>query len=162
MAKQGGGLDEKTAGYYLGVYGLLFMAGRFFGTFLLKFINSHKLLSIYAIISTGLCLTAILGKGDYVIYSLGGLGFFMSIMFPTIFALGLEELGEDTKPGAALLVMAIVGGAIFPYIMGTVIDLNGDKIQTGYIVPLICFLVIIYFGLVGYKVKIHEKPLELE
>jgi len=161
MAKQGGGFDEKTAGYYLILYGLLFMGGRFIGTFLLKFFSPQKLLTAYAVICTLLCLTAILGRGDYVVYSLGGLGFFMSIMFPTIFSLGLVELGEDTKIGGSLLVMSIVGGAIFPFIMGTVIDLSGDKVQPGYIIPLICFLVIIYFGIAGYKVKIHEKPVEL-
>ncbi len=163
MAKQGGGIDEKTAGYYLSVvYGLLFMGGRFIGTFLLKFISSHKLLTIYAIISTLLCLLAILGQGASVIYSLGAMGFFMSIMFPTIFSLGINELGKDTKIGSSLLVMSIVGGAIFPYLMGIVIDMNGDNIQLGYIVPLACFLVIIFFGVYGYKVKIHEKPVELE
>lgn len=161
MAKQGGGVDEKTAGYYLSIYGLLFMGGRFFGTFLLKFIARHKLLTIYAVLCTLLCAIAILGKGEYVVYALGGLGFFMSVMFPTIFSLGLVELGEDTKIGGSLLVMAIIGGAIFPYIMAWIIDLNGDKIQPGYIVPLICYLVIIYFGVSGYKVRIHEKAVEL-
>ena len=161
MAKQGGGIDEKTAGYYLGIYGLLFMGGRFIGTFLLKFIASQKLLTAYAIIASGLCLLAILGEGASVIYSLGALGFFMSIMFPTIFSLGINELGKETKTGSSLLVMSIVGGAIFPYLMGTVIDFNGDNIQTGYAVPLACFLVIVYFGIKGYKVKIHEQPVEL-
>lgn len=161
MAKQGGGMDEKTAGYYLSIYGLLFMGGRFFGTFLLKFVARHKLLTIYAVLSTLLCAVAILGKGEYVVYALGGLGFFMSIMFPTIFSLGLVDLGEETKIAGSLLVMSIIGGAIFPYIMATVIDLNGDKIQPGYVVPLICYLVIIYFGVSGYKVRIHEKPVEL-
>lgn len=162
MAKQGGGLDEKTAGYYLSIYGLLFMGGRFFGTFLLKFVARHKLLTIYAVLCTLLCATAILGKGEYVVYALGGLGFFMSIMFPTIFSLGLVDLGEDTKIGGSLLVMSIIGGAIFPYLMAWIIDLNGDKIQPGYIVPLICYLIIIYFGVSGYKVRIHEKPDELD
>lgn len=161
MAKQGGGLDEKTAGYYLSIYGLLFMAGRFVGTFLLRFVARHKLLTIYAVLCTLLCLPAILGKGEYVVYALGGIGFFMSIMFPTIFSLGLVELGEDTKTGGSLLVMSIIGGALFPYIMAWVIDWNGDKIQPGYIVPMICYLVIIYFGVKGYKVKIHEKAVEL-
>ena len=82
-------------------------------------------------------------------------------MFPTIFALGLVDLGEDTKIGSSLLIMSIIGGAIFPYIMGTVVDMSHDKIQPGYIVPLVCFLVIIYFGVSGYKVKVHEKPVEL-
>ena len=161
MAKQGGGFDEKTAGYYLGVYGLLFMAGRFIGTFLLKFISPQKLLTIYSIISTLLCLLAILGQGASVIYSLGALGFFMSIMFPTIFALGIHGLGNETKIGSSLLVMSIVGGAIFPYIMGAVIDIYGDNIQIGYSVPLVCFLVIIYFGMYGYKVKSYEAPVEM-
>jgi len=162
MAGQGGGIDEKTAGYYLGIYGLLFMAGRFAGTFFLKFISSQKLLSLYSIISVILCIVAISGKGGYVIYSLGALGFFMSIMFPTIFTLGIAELGKDTKIGSSLLVMSVVGGAVFPYIMGTVIDLNGDNIQTGYIVPLLCFVVILFFGLIGYKVKIHPPRVRLD
>ena len=153
MAKQGGGFDEKTAGYYLGLYGLLFMGGRFVGTILLRYIASHKLLTVYAILSTLLCVVAILGKGAYVVYCLGAIGFFMSIMFPTIFALGIDGIGDDTKPGSSWLVMSVVGGAIVPYIMATVIDLNNDKIQTGYIIPLICFLVVLYFGLNGYKIK---------
>ena len=153
MAKQGGGLDEKTAGYYLGLYGFLFMAGRFVGTALLRYISSAKLLAIYAIISVALCAVAILGNGAYVIYALGALGFFMSIMFPTIFALGIDGLGDDTKPGSSWLVMSIVGGAIIPYIMATVIDYSHDSIQPGYIIPLLCFLFIVYYGLNGYKIK---------
>jgi MFS transporter, FHS family, L-fucose permease len=162
MAQQGGGLDEKTAGFYLAtVYGVLFLVGRFSGTFFLKYVKQQKLLTIYAVACTVLCMAAILGKGEYVVYCLGGLGFFMSIMFPTIFSLGIVELGEDTKIGSSLLVMSIVGGAIFPYIMGTIIDMSGDKIQPGYVVPLVCYLVIIFFGVKGYKVKQHEKPVEL-
>ena len=161
MAQQGGGFDEDTAAAYLGIYGLLFMIGRFAGTFFLKFVRQQKLLTIYAVICTLLCAIAILGKGEYVVYALCGLGFFVSIMFPTIFALGIVDLGEDTKIGSSLLIMSIIGGAIFPYIMGTIVDMSNDKIQPGYIVPLICFLVIIYFGVSGYKVKIHEKPVEL-
>ncbi|MBJ6145368.1 L-fucose:H+ symporter permease [Hymenobacter sp. BT559] len=153
MAKQGGGLDEKTAGYYLGLYGLLFTAGRFIGTALLKYVSSQRLLSIYAVIAIALCGVAVLGNGAYVIYALGGLGFFMSIMFPTIFSLGLAGLGDDTKPGSSWLVMSIVGGAAMPYLMGTVIDLQGDAIQAGYVVPLACFVVVLLFGLYGYRVK---------
>jgi FHS family L-fucose permease-like MFS transporter len=74
-------------------------------------------------------------------------------MFPTIFALGIDGLGDDTKPGSSWLVMAIVGGAIIPYVMATVIDYNKDQIQPGYIIPLICFLFIVYYGLSGYKIK---------
>lgn len=152
MAQQGGGLDEKTAAYYLAIYGFLFTAGRFAGTALLQFIASQKLLAIYAVAAIILCLIAILGDGAYVVYALGGLGFFMSIMFPTIFGLGIEGIGEDTKPGSSWLIMSIVGGAILPYAMGTLIDYYGDNIQIGYSIPLFCFLVILYFGLKGYKI----------
>lgn len=152
MAQQGGGFDEKTAAYYLAIYGLLFTVGRFAGTAILQFISSHKLLSIYAAIAVLLSMVAIFGNGAYVVYALGAIGFFMSIMFPTIFALGIEGIGDDTKPGSSWLIMSIVGGAILPYAMGTLIDLNNDNIQIGYSIPLVCYLIILYFGLRGYKV----------
>lgn len=152
MAQQGGGLDEKTAAYYLAVYGFLFTVGRFAGTALLQFTSSQKLLSIYAVVAVLLCVVAIFGNGAYVVYALGGLGFFMSIMFPTIFGLGIQGIGDDTKPGSSWLIMSIVGGAILPYGMGSLIDSYGDNIQIGYSIPLVCFLVILYFGLKGYKI----------
>jgi FHS family L-fucose permease-like MFS transporter len=153
IAQQGAGLDEKTAGYYLGIYGFLFMAGRFIGTFFLKFVKDYVLLSIYCVISVILCLVAIYGTGIYVIYALGGIGFFMSIMFPTIFSLGLVGLKSNTETGSSWLVMSIVGGAILPYAMGTLIDIKHDDIQSGYIIPLFCFIIILYFGLFGRKVR---------
>jgi FHS family L-fucose permease-like MFS transporter len=152
MAQQGGGFDEKTAASYLALYGLLFTAGRFAGTALLQYISSPKLLSIYAMICVLLCLVAILGQGSYVVYALGAIGFFMSIMFPTIFALGIQGIGEDTKPGSSWLIMSIAGGAILPFAMGSLIDAYGDDIQIGYSIPLVCFLIILYFGLRGYRI----------
>ncbi len=157
MAMKIGGVDEKTAGYYLGtIYGILFLAGRFIGTLLTRYIASHKLLQLFSITASVLCLLAIFGNGMVVVYALGAMGFFMSIMFPTIFALGIANLGKETKIGSSLLVMSIIGGAIFPIIMGRIIDLTNDDIQKGYIVPFICFLVIIYFSVRGYKVKTIE------
>ncbi len=153
MAEQGANMDEKTAAYYLGVYGALFTAGRFIGTFFLKYVKDYVLLSIYAALSTILCAVAIYGTGIYVIYALGAIGFFMSIMFPTIFSLGLVGLKNNTETGSSWLVMAIVGGAILPYGMGTLIDMNHDDIQSGYLIPLVCFLIILYFGIFGHKVK---------
>jgi FHS family L-fucose permease-like MFS transporter len=147
----GGGVDEKTAGYYLGVYGLLFMVGRFAGTLLLSFAQPARLLSLYAAVCILLSLVAVYADGRFVVLALGGLGFFMSIMFPTIFSLGIEGLGEDTKPASALIVMSIIGGAVFPVLMGDIIDRNGDNIQSGYLVPLGCYLVVLMFGLYGYK-----------
>ncbi|MFY7887596.1 MAG: L-fucose:H+ symporter permease [Spirosomataceae bacterium] len=153
MAQKGAGFDEKTAGYYLGIYGSLFMGGRFAGTFFLRFIAANRLLAIYSIACVILSAIAIFGNGVFVIYALGALGFFMSIMFPTIFSLGIANLGEDTKQGSSWIIMAIVGGAILPYLMGTVIDNFGDNIQLGYAIPLICYLIILYFSINGYKVK---------
>jgi MFS transporter, FHS family, L-fucose permease len=153
-AVKGGGIDEKTAGYYLGVYGLLFMIGRFAGTFFMRFIKPEKLLAVYTFICIVLSLLAINLNGAFVVYALGGLGFFMSIMFPTIFSLGIKGLGEATKTGSSLIIMAIVGGALFPYIMGGIIDYYSDDIQKGYYVPLFCFLFVLYFGVAGYKIKI--------
>jgi len=153
IAQKGAGLDEKTAAYYLTAYGFLFMVGRFSGTFFLKVVKDYVLLSIYAVCSILLCLVAIYGTGIYVIYALGGIGFFMSIMFPTIFSLGLVGLKSNTETGSSWLVMSIVGGAILPYGMGTLIDMKHDDIQAGYIIPLLCFVIILYFGVFGHKVK---------
>ena len=153
VAIKGGGIDEKTAGYYLGIYGLLFMIGRFAGTFFMRFMEPQRLLAIYSAICIVLSIFSITLEGKFVVYALGGLGFFMSIMFPTIFSLGIKNLGADTKSGASLIVMGIVGGAFFPYLMGWIIDFYGDDIQKGYYVPFVCFFFVLYFGISGYKVK---------
>jgi MFS transporter, FHS family, L-fucose permease len=153
MAMSGGGVDEKTAGYYLGTYGLLFMIGRFAGTFIMRFVEPARLLSIYTVVCILLSAVAVFAAGQFVVLALGGLGFFMSIMFPTIFSLGIVGLKEDTKPASSLIVMAIIGGAVFPVIMGKIIDSSGDNIQMGYIVPFVCYFFVLYFGLVGHKVK---------
>ncbi|MBL7816630.1 MAG: L-fucose:H+ symporter permease [Saprospiraceae bacterium] len=153
MAMTGGGVDEKTAGYYLSLYGLLFMIGRFAGTAIMRFVAPAKLLSLYSVACILLGAAAIFTEGSLVVWALGGLGFFMSIMFPTIFSLGIVGLKEETKPASSLIVMAIIGGAIFPVIMGNIIDRAGDNIQAGYIVPLVCYIFVLYFGLVGHKVK---------
>ncbi|TYP95833.1 FHS family L-fucose permease-like MFS transporter [Sphingobacterium allocomposti] len=153
MAQQGAGVDEKTAGYYLGVYGLLFMAGRFVGTVLLRYTSAPRLLSMYAFACVLLAATAVFGSGMMVLYALGGLGFFMSIMFPTIFSLGIIGLGNDTKQASSWLIMSIVGGAVFPFLTGDMIDRAGDNAQIGYIVPLVCYLVIFWYAIKGYKVR---------
>lgn len=152
VAQQGAGLDEKSAGYILGVvYGLLFMGGRFVGTFLLRYIAAQRLLAIYAICCVVLAAVAIFCSGTVILYAMGGLGFFMSIMFPTIFSLGIVGLGDETKQASSWLVMSIVGGAVFPYIAGGIIDTFHDNTQMGYMVPFICYVVILWFALKGYK-----------
>ena len=77
--------------------------------------------------------------------------FFMSIMFPVNFALGLRNLGNHTKRASSFLVMAIVGGAIFPALMGYIADIS--TMQIGFVIPLICFIVVFLFGITGYKIK---------
>jgi FHS family L-fucose permease-like MFS transporter len=131
---------------------LAFLAGRFSGTFFMKYISPNKLLVIYSAINIALSAIAIVSSGMITVYALIGVGFFMSIMFPTIFALGIKGLGGDTKIGSSLIIMSIVGGALIPLIMGRISDITGN-IQNGYIVPLICFVVVLYFGIKGHKIK---------
>lgn len=144
-------VDEIKAADFLGACGIAFLVGRFIGTYLMKYIKPNKLLALYAIINVFLCIVAIAAQGMVVVYAVILMCFFMSIMFPTIFALGIKNLGEDTEYGSGLIIMSIVGGAVFPRIFGYIADTTGN-IQQGYIVPMICFVVIAYFGWRGYKV----------
>ncbi len=150
MATTSAGIDEDTAATYLGFYGLAFMLGRFVGTFLMQYINPRKLLIAYTVINIGLSIVAMTGTGMIVVYSLIAIAFFMSIMFPTIFSMGIEGLGHNTKIGSSLIVMSIVGGAFLPPILGVISDKTAS-IQNGYIVPLVCFLVILLFAFNGHK-----------
>lgn len=147
-------MDEKTAKDYLGYgYGIAFVAGRFAGTFLMKFYAAQRLLAVYALINIALSAVVIFSVGMVVVYALIGISFFMSIMFPTIFALGIKNLNTtDTKMGSSLIIMAIVGGALLPLLLGQIADIT-NNIQYGYIVPLICFVVVAWYGFSGYKVK---------
>ncbi|MFD0941341.1 L-fucose:H+ symporter permease [Pedobacter boryungensis] len=146
MSTHAAGLSEGSSTTYLGIFGLAFMLGRFFGTFLMRYINPRKLLIIYAVICSILTAIAIFATGIVVVYTLIGIAFFMSIMFPTIFSIGIEGLGHNTKIGSSLIVMAIVGGAALPPILGLISDAT-QNIQYGYLVPLVCFIVILIFGI---------------
>jgi FHS family L-fucose permease-like MFS transporter len=149
---QSAGVTDIQAADYLSIGGLAFLVGRFLGTALMRFIQPKKLLTIYALVCVGLCLVAIFGKGTMTIYTLIAICFFMSIMFPTIFSLGIASLGKDTEMASSLIVMSIVGGAVLPRFFGLISDSTGN-IQNGYIVPLIAFAVVAYFGWKGSKVK---------
>jgi len=138
-------ISEVKAADYLGICGLSFLAGRFLGTFLMKYVSPGRLLTTYAIINTLLSIVAIAGHGMITVYAVVLICFFMSIMFPTIFALGITGLGGDTEYGSSLLIMSIVGGAILPGVFGVISDSMGN-IQFGYIVPLCCFVIVAYFG----------------
>jgi len=146
----GVGIDNATAAKLLSLGLILFTAGRFVGTALMKFIKPNKLLAIYAIINILLCIIVILNSGWLSIYALLTVFFFMSIMFPTIFALSIKDLGHHTKKASSFVIMSIVGGALVPYVMGMVAD--GYSTPISYIVPLVCFVVVFFYGISGYKV----------
>ncbi|MEP6747546.1 MAG: L-fucose:H+ symporter permease [Bacteroidota bacterium] len=144
-------ITDQQAAIYAMFTGLAFMIGRFAGTFFMRYVQPSKLLSLYAIVSILLCMVIIWGSGLTTLYATVAIAFFMSIMFPTIFALGIHDIGDDTKSGSTLLIMSIVGGAILPRILALISGAEATNFQRGYIIPLICFAVILYFGLKGYK-----------
>lgn len=152
MATSTASIHEDVAAKYLGFFGLAFMVGRFTGTFFMQYIKPVKLLIIYTVITILLSIVAIVGTGMIVVYVLIAIAFFMSIMFPTIFSIGIDGLGSNKKIGSSLIVMSIVGGALLPPVLGLISDTTGS-IQKGYIVPLICFSVILMFAINGYKTK---------
>lgn len=145
-------ITEVQAATYLSVGGLAFLIGRFMGTLFMAFVKPNILLTIYAVICASLCIVAINYTGLFTLYAIIGICFFMSIMFPTIFSLGIKDLGPDTEMASSLIVMSIVGGAVMPRFFGLISD-GTKNIQNGYIVPFVCFLVVAYFGWQGHKIK---------
>ncbi len=143
---------NEMAGYILAFGGMgLFMIGRFTGSFIMAAAKPNILLSIYAAANIILLAFVSAGTGWFPVISLFTTYFFMSIMFPTIFALGIKDLGPLTKNAASFIVMAIVGGAICPILMGFIADVS--TMQIGFLVPLGCFFVVLYYGLTGYKIQ---------
>ncbi|MBC6607557.1 L-fucose:H+ symporter permease [Hymenobacter sp. BT188] len=151
FSQQVAGIGEKAAAQYLAAALLGFMIGRFMGTFLMRYIPAPRLLAVYSLLNFFLVLLAVILPGKFSVYALMGVEFFMSIMFPTIFSLSIRGLGGKTKEGSSLVIMAIVGGAVFPVLMGRVSDMS--TIQTAYLVPAFCFLVVFYFALKNARVK---------
>ncbi len=142
---------ELASKNYMAIGTLLFVVGRILGTILMTFIKDHKLLAFYGLMSSLLCLAGVFAGGTVAVYAILSINFFMSIMFPTIFALGVKDLGDQTKLGSSFIIMAIVGGAIAPPLMGLMADRIG--IQQSFIIPFFCFLFVIYYGLKGYKTQ---------
>ena len=130
---------------------LLFVIGRFLGTFLMSYFKDHRLLGIYGVVAILLSLGGVWLDGKIAVYSILTINLFMSIMFPTIFALGVRGIGEHTKLGSSLIIMAIVGGAIIPPLMGVIADNIG--IQQSFWIPAFCFIAVAFYGFVGYKQK---------
>lgn len=144
------GFTDEMAGYYFGISMLMMMGGRFLGTFLMSYIAPNKLLASFAMANIVMCVIVAQSFGWPSFIALLMLNFFFSIMFPTIFSLGLKNLGPRTQQGSSFIVMGVVGGALFPPLMGLVAN---HDVATAYYLPIICYLVIFLFGYKFYKVK---------
>ncbi len=143
------GMREKAAAHYLQAHLAGFMIGRFGGSAIMQKVAPSRLLSLFAAGSLISLLVVLLGTGRPTVWAIVLVGLFHSIMFPTIFALSLKNLGPYTKLGSSLLVMSIIGGAVCPVIMGRISD--AWNIQYAFVVPLICHAYILYFALSGYR-----------
>jgi FHS family L-fucose permease-like MFS transporter len=143
--------DVKNGPYFLSIGFALFMIGRMSGSYIMGFVKPARILAIYS----GLCILLLpvvsMNMGWFSLIALYAVFFFMSIMFPTIFALGIKDLGPQTKKAASFIVMAIVGGAVFPPLMGYVSDIY--TMSTGFFVPIPLFMFIFYYALKGHHVK---------
>jgi FHS family L-fucose permease-like MFS transporter len=142
-----GNITERAAAGFVSFYWGGAMIGRFIGSGLLQKIPTGKLLAIFATIACLLTITSMLSFGSLAMWSIIAVGLFNSIMFPSIFTLGIAELGPLTGEGSGILIMAIVGGAIIPVIVGALADRLG--IHHSLFVPAICYLYIVYYGLKG-------------
>ena len=143
------GLATPVAAGYVSFYWGGAMIGRFIGAGILQRVKTGYLLGVCAICSATLVMVSILSGGHLAMWSMIAVGFFNSIMFPSIFALGVAELGSLTASGSGLINMAIVGGAIIPVIQGAMADSVG--IHHAFILPVICYLYIVFYGLRGSK-----------
>jgi MFS transporter, FHS family, L-fucose permease len=143
--------DVSYGPYFLSIGFALFMIGRMSGSFLMRILEPTRLLAVYASVCCLLLPVVSIGAGWISLIALYGVFFFMSIMFPTIFALGIKELGPKTKKAASFLVMSIVGGAVFPPVMGLIAD--KFNMSVGFFAPIPFFAFILYYALRGSIVR---------
>ncbi len=144
-----GGLTEKVAASFVAFYWGGAMVGRFIGSALLQKMSTRGLLGICAVCAAALVAISMLATGHVAMYSIILVGFFNSIMFPSIFTLGVAELGPLTGDGSGIMIMAIVGGAIIPVVQGAIADRIG--IHHAFFLPVLCYLYILFFALSGSK-----------
>lgn len=141
---------EKEAAEYL-MYSLLaFAIGRFVSTALMRKVDPAKLMGLFSVINVVLMLIAIVAPEAGGVYTLVISSFFMSLMFPTIFALGVKGLGPNTKIGGSMIIMAIIGGAIWTPIMGLISD-HTHSMALAMVIPLLCYIYILYYSMIGSK-----------
>jgi MFS transporter, FHS family, L-fucose permease len=143
--KQFTGATEREAAGYLTATLVAMAAGRFVGTQVMRFVAASRLMGIYAIVNICLIAYAIARPGMYGAYAIVFSSFFLSIMFPTTFALGVKGLGVNTKLASSFLVMAVAGGAVFPAILGMIARETGSVAQ-GYIVAVLGYVVVALYS----------------
>jgi len=144
------GFDNETATRYMSVFMAMMAVGRFFGTYLMRFIAPNRLLATFAVCSIVMCLIVAQGWGWTSYLALMMINFFFSIMFPTIFSLGLKNLGSHTQQASSFISMGVVGGAFFPMVMGLIAN---ENVAHAYYLPIICYAVIFMFAWKLYQVK---------
>ncbi len=155
-------MSEKSAGYLLTVSLVMLAVGRFVSTPLMRYVSPARITGGYAVVNMALLLVGILHPGLGGGYAIMATSFFMSIMFPTIFALGIKGLGPNTKLGGSFLVMAIVGGAVVPLLMGVVKDRTG-QLSIGFWIPLAGYAVVALYGLLARgEADVHQVNLSPE
>lgn len=150
------GISKATAQNYNIFAMSMFLCSRFISTFLMRYVNSRALLAVFGTGAMLCTLGAISFVGMTGLYCLVGISAFMSLMFPTIYGIALENVdAQDTSLGAAFLVMAIVGGAVMPPLQGLIIDkgviAGHPAVNVSFVLPLICFLIVTIYGLRSYK-----------
>lgn len=144
------GFPEKTAAKYLVVYWGGAMVGRFIGSAVLQRISTRRVLGVAAGIASLLVMASMLSTGRVAMWSILAVGFFNSIMFPSIFTLGIDGLGKLTSRGSAVLVAAIVGGAVIPELQGILADRIG--IHHAFILPVLCYFYIVYLATAAHEI----------
>ncbi|RDS85226.1 L-fucose:H+ symporter permease [Dyella psychrodurans] len=146
-----GHISEQEAANYVSLYWGGAMVGRFLGSWLLAALSPRKLLAIFSLVNIALLLTTMTTSGALAMYSIVAIGLFNSIMFPTIFSLGIERMGPLTGKASSLLIMAIVGGGVMPYLQGFLADNIG--VQHAFLLPLLCYAYIVFYGLRGSHIR---------
>jgi FHS family L-fucose permease-like MFS transporter len=147
--------SAEKAAYLLSLGFVFFWFGRISGSVVMRWIKPNRMIAIYALVNIVTMALVVANLGWISIIALFVTYFCMSIMFPTIFALGIKGLGNQTKQASSYLVMAIVGGAICPVFMGYIADVS--SMQVGFLVPLFCFAIVFLFGFRGYRMRHPQK-----
>jgi FHS family L-fucose permease-like MFS transporter len=146
---------DQSAASYLTLYYIFTAVMGILGVILLKYVDAHKLLGYFGLGMIALFVVIITFNSGYNEFLMAGLGLFLSIMFPTIFSLAIEEIGSFTGKGSALLNFAIVGGSVFPPIQGMIADQHG--VQISYVIPMVCIVMVTLYAFFFTRVPLLKR-----